>query len=126
MENLIIEATTYTPRISFDAQNTLLLISGKSYPENTFEFYKPVNKWIEDYLATTEHEKISVSLDLEYLNSSSLKAYFDMFDCFEEAQKKGKILDITWLYDEEDDITEETGIDFIEDFESLDIKLVTK
>ena len=60
------------------------------------------------------------------MNSSSLKAYFDMFDCFEGAHKEGKILEIKWIYDEEDDISEETGEDFIEDFECLNIELVKK
>jgi len=126
MENLIIEATTYTPNINFDAVNGELSISGKSYPENTFEFYKPVNEWIIKYLESTPTKNINIKLDLEYLNSSSLKAYFDMFDSFEEAQNFGKIIEVKWLYDSEDDITEETGEDFIEDFQDLNIELVVK
>ena len=62
MENLIIEATTYTPNINFDAVNGELSISGKSYPENTFEFYKPVNEWIIKYLETTPTKNINIKL----------------------------------------------------------------
>jgi len=126
MENLHITATDYTPDINFDAKCGILEMKGKSYPENTFEFYKPINKWIHDYLTTTLCEKVSINLNIEYMNSSSLKAYFDMFDSFEEAHNDGKILEIKWIYDEEDDISEETGEDFIEDFENLNIQLVIK
>ena len=126
MKNLNIEMTEYTPSIDFDAQNGILNIKGKSYPENTFEFYTPVNKWIKDYFASISNEKTYINMDVDYLNSSSLKAYFDMFDMFEEAHNMAKIIEIKWIYDEEDDITEETGEDFIEDFEDLNIQLVTK
>ena len=126
MQNLQIEATDYTPTINFDSQSGVLNIKGKSYPENTFEFYKPVSQWIQDYFTITTCEKTSINLDVEYMNSSSLKAYFDMFDSFEEAHNKGKTVEIKWIYDEEDDISEETGEDFIEDFECLNIELIKK
>jgi hypothetical protein len=126
MENLNIEATKYTPHISLNSQTKIFDIIGKSYPENTFEFYKPVITWVEEFLKTISDEKITINLDLEYLNSSSLKAYFDLFDILEVAHDNGKSIEVKWIYDKENDIAEETGEDFIEDFESLNIELVTK
>ena len=126
MENLIIKATKYTPEINLDATTKILTIVGKSYPENTFEFYKPVSLWVEEFLETQYDDEIVFNIDLEYLNSSSLKAYFDLFDCIEIAHDKGQKLAINWIYDEDNDIAEETGEDFIADFESLNIKLVIK
>jgi len=126
MENLKIEATQYTPEIDFNSQSSVLSIVGKSYPENTFEYYKPIVNWIEEYLKTINDELLRVNLDLEYLNSSSLKAYFDLFDLLEIAHDEGKNIQIKWIYDEENDISEETGEDFIADFKSLDIELVIK
>ncbi len=125
MQNLKLEATKYTPEINLDIKGTVSFV-GKSYPENTFEFYKPINNWILDYFKITTCEKTTINLNVEYMNSSSLKAYFDMFDSFEEAHNDGKALEINWIYDKEDDISEETGEDFIEDFESLNIKLIIK
>jgi len=124
MENLKLEKTNYIPEFDLNAQTGVLSIRGKSYPENTFEVYKPINEWIKSYLKDTSNEKTVVYLELTYLNSSSLKAYFDIFDLFEEATKDGKVIEISWIYESEDDIIEETGEDFIEDFESLKIKLV--
>lgn len=126
MENLKIEATKYTPLIDFDVSTGKIDVIGKSYPENTFEFYRPVIAWVEAYFEQTSHETTCVNLDLEYLNSSSLKAYFDLFDIFEAVQEKGSKLEIKWIFDEDNDIAEETGEDFIADFESLNIELVVK
>jgi len=126
MNNLVIEETQYTPKINFNVALNTLEIIGKSYPENTFEYYKPIILWIEEYLENVADESILVRLDLEYLNSSSLKAYFDIFDMLEEAHEDGKKIKIEWLFDEDNDISEETGEDFIADFESLNIELVVK
>jgi len=126
MENLIIKATKYTPEINLDASTNILSIVGKSYPENTFEFYKPVMIWVEKFLEIKYEKEIVFNIELEYLNSSSLKAYFDLFDCIELAHEKGQNLAINWIYDEDNDIAEETGEDFIADFESLSIKLIVK
>ncbi len=126
MENLIIKATKYTPEINLDASTNILSIVGKSYPENTFEFYKPVMIWVEKFLEIKYEKEIVFNIELEYLNSSSLKAYFDLFDCIELAHEKGQNLVINWIYDEDNDIAEETGEDFIADFESLSIKLIVK
>jgi len=126
MENLNIEATKYTPKIDFNVETNILNIIGKSYPENTFEYYKPIVNWIEEYLETIDDAVVLINLDLEYLNSSSLKAYFDLFDLLEIAHDEGKNITINWIYDEENDISEETGEDFIADFENLNITLKIK
>ena len=111
MENLHIKATKYTPEIYLNAKTNVFDIAGKSYPENTFEFYKPVIQWVESFFENVTNEKILVNLDLEYLNSSSLKAYFDLFDILEIAHNDGKSIEVKWIYDEDNDIAEETGED---------------
>jgi len=126
MENLQIEATKYTPQIDFNAADAVMNIIGKSYPENTFEYYKPIITWIQEYLEQVTDKEMIFNFDLEYLNSSSLKAYFDIFDIIEVAHDNNKNIKINWIYDEDNDIAEETGEDFMEDFESLNIKLVVK
>ncbi len=126
MENLLIQETKYTPRVELNADDGTIKISGKSYPENTFDYYLPITNWIENYFKESQNVKTTVDLDLEYLNSSSLKAYFDMFDILEDASQNKKEIKINWIYDEDNDISQETGEDFIEDFEDLDISLVVK
>ncbi len=135
MENLNIEATKYTPEIIFDKSGKLS-IKGKSYPENTFEFYAPVMGWIKLYFLidtlpklhfSTDSLSKELTLDMEiiYFNSSSSKLFFDLFDVFEE-NKENFDITINWLYDEDNESAREAGEDFIEDFENLNIKLVPK
>ena len=124
MENLKIEATKYTPEINLDSNGTISL-SGKSYPENTFEFYAPVMEWVEKYFEASAAETTTVNMEIIYFNSSSSKLFFDFFDLLEE-NSEDHTIEINWIYDEENESAEEAGEDFIEDFEGLNIKLVTK
>ena len=69
MENLHIETTKYTPEIKLDAQNGVIDIRGKSYPENTFEFYKPMMEWVEEYFNSCAKEETIVNMEIIYFNS---------------------------------------------------------
>jgi len=124
MENLKLEATQYTPEVTLDTNGTISLV-GKSYPENTFEFYAPMMKWLEQYFEEAPAETTVVNMEIIYFNSSSSKLFFDLFDLLEENATDHNI-EINWIYDEENESAEEAGEDFIEDFEELNIKLVTK
>ena len=124
MENLNIEETKYTPKINLDTNGTISLV-GKSYPENTFEFYAPMMDWVQKYFESSAADETIVNLEITYFNSSSSKLFFDFFDLLEENSEEHKIV-INWIYDEENESAEEAGEDFIEDFEDLNINLVTK
>jgi len=126
MENLIIDETIYTPRINLDAGNGLIELVGKSYPENTFEFYKPMMDWVESYFSGNEQAKTIINFEIIYFNSSSSKLFFDFFDLIEEVTEKGKYVEINWIYDPDNDSALEAGEDFKEDFVKLNFKLVEK
>jgi len=123
MENLIIEETKYTPKIELNGDGNFS-IKGKSFPENTFEFYKPVMEWLKNYFENPA-DKTTLDMEIIYFNSSSSKLFFDLFDLFEENKNKTDI-EINWIYDEENESAEEAGEDFIEDFEDLKINLAPK
>jgi hypothetical protein len=125
MENLNIEATQYTPDIAFDVSGKLSL-KGKSYPENTFEFYAPVMDWIKAYFSNDASPKtLTLDIEITYFNSSSSKLFFDFFDLLDENKDDFEIT-VNWIYDEENESALEAGEDFIDDFEDLNIKLVSK
>jgi len=126
MENLHIEATKYTPQIDLDAESGLMRFTGKSYPENTFDFYQPTMKWIKDFFEQKINTKSRLEMDIVYFNSSSSKLFFDLFDIIEEAQEEGNTITVRWLYDAENENALEAGEDFKEDFESLDFNLIKK
>jgi hypothetical protein len=124
MEILRIEASQYTPKISMDAKEGIIEIEGKSYPENTFEFYKPVIAWVEEYFENPQ-EKTVLNMEIIYFNSSSSKLFFDLFDIIEEHHQDSDIT-INWIYDAENETSKEAGEEFQEDFESLNIQLQEK
>lgn len=126
MENLIIEETKYTPSINLNAESGILELIGKSYPENTFEFYKPMMEWTEEYFNGNQQEETTVNLEIIYFNSSSSKLFFDFFDLLEESHNNGKKISVNWIYDEENEAALEAGEDFQEDFEDLKFNLVEK
>ena len=49
MEILNLEGTEDTPKIILDKKNGIFEISGRSLPEDSAEFYRPVLEWIEKY-----------------------------------------------------------------------------
>ena len=122
MENLIIEETKYTPTISLDINGTVSIV-GKSYPENTFEFYAPVMEWLGAYFEEG-NKKLTLNMEITYFNSSSSKLFFDMFDLLDENNSDDLV--INWIYDEDNESALEAGEDFKDDFENLTINFVTK
>ena len=122
MENLQIEETKYTPQIDMNI-NGEINIKGKSYPENTFEFYTPVMEWISSYF-DLGNKALTLNMEITYFNSSSSKLFFDLLDLLEENNSDEII--INWIYDEENESALEAGEDFKDDFENLNFNLVVK
>lgn len=120
MENLKIEHTKYTPEIDFNSDENILKIIGKSTPENTFEFFEPVKKWLQDYF--NETKECTVVFNIPYFNSSSSRAIYDIFDILSDADDS--TITINWEYNENNENGEESGEEFKEDFEDLNINLV--
>jgi hypothetical protein len=125
MENLTFEATNSTPEIQANHSNNTIEIRGKSYPENTFEFYQPLMDWVEAYFKT-DQTKLKISFEIQYFNSSTSKVFYDLFDLLEESRTSGKSIVVDWEFDPENVSAEEAGEDFKEDFEDMEINLVGK
>jgi hypothetical protein len=125
MDNLNIEATNSTPAIIADASSGVVHIRGKSYPENTFEFYQSTLNWLTDYL-TADGAQLKITFESLYFNSSTSQVFYDLFDLLEEARGAGKAIVVNWEYDEENVSAEEAGEDLKEDFEAIDFHLVVK
>ena len=124
MKNLELDATKRTPKINLNT-NGIMSMTGKSYPENTFEFYAPVMEWLEQYFESEMPQESIFNLELTYFNSGSSKLFFNFFDLLAENSKKHTIV-VNWIYDEDNESAEEAGEDFIEDFEELNIVLQAK
>ncbi len=111
MEALRIESTHKTPRIILDPENGIFEISGRSIPEDSVGFYKPIFEWIEAY-AQNPLPVTHVKFDLEYFNTSSSKNILEVLKRLEAIHTSGHEVRVTWYYDEDDEDMEETGQDY--------------
>ncbi|MCK4345969.1 MAG: DUF1987 domain-containing protein [Bacteroidales bacterium] len=114
MEPISIEGSPKTPTVKFDAGEGIIEIKGRSIPENSIEFYKPLVDWLEEYkkdpLALTK-----VNIQLEYFNTSSSKCILDVFKKLEAIHKAKHDVEVNWYYEEDDEDMLEAG----EDYESI-------
>ncbi len=114
MEPIIIEGTPKTPSVRFDATQGIIEIKGRSIPENSIEFYKPLVDWLEQYSGNPAPQT-SVNIHLEYFNTSSSKCILDVFKKLEVIHKAKNDVVVNWYYEEDDEDMLEAG----EDYESI-------
>jgi len=111
MDTLSIEGTPKTPTVRFDGSKGSVEIKGRSIPENSIEFYKPLVDWLEAY-AKEAKPQTQVNIQLEYFNTSSSKCILDVFKKLEAIQKINQGVTINWFYDEDDEDMLEAGQDY--------------
>ncbi len=111
METIVREGTPKTPYVRFDGEKGIIEIKGRSIPENSIEFYKPLIDWLEEYGGATSSET-AVNVQLEYFNTSSSKCILDIFKKLEVMFKKGKKVEVNWYYEEDDEDMFEAGEDY--------------
>lgn len=114
MEPIIIEGTAKTPTVKFDSSEGVFKLEGRSIPENSVEFYKPLVDWLESY-KESPLQKTVVEVKLEYFNTSSSKCILDVFKKLEVIHKAKNEVQIKWFYEEDDEDMLEAG----EDYESI-------
>lgn len=113
MESLNIKGRYDTPTIVFDPESSFFEISGRSYPEDTAEFYIPVLNWVDDYVKTP-NSATEFRFKLDYFNSSSYKPFLDILLKLEGIKNAGKEILIQWHYKEGDWDIKEAGEEFAE------------
>ncbi len=113
MNDLIIKGTHKTPNILLIADMGKLEFSGRSIPENSVEFYYPIEEWVEKYLENPS-EITTIIVKFEYFNTSSSKSIFEILKKFEKLFKSGKEVLVQWFYEQEDEDMQESGEDFRE------------
>ena len=114
MEPIIIEGTPKTPTVKFDKTDAVFEIKGRSIPENSVEFYKPLVDWLDNY-KESPLPKTVVNIRLEYFNTSSSKCILDVFKKLEAIHKSNNEVEVNWYYEEDDEDMLEAG----EDYESI-------
>lgn len=111
MGKITIEGSAKTPTVSFDPDDAVMELKGRSIPENSIEFYKPVVDALEEY-SKEPKEATEINIQLEYFNTSSSKCILDLFKKLESIHKTGKEVVINWHYEEDDEDMLEAGEDY--------------
>ncbi len=111
VNSFVIESSVKTPSINFDPNGNFEL-KGKSIPENTVMFYKPLFEWLDNYIQQPAPQT-TLNIQLDYFNTSSSKCIVDLFKKLELISKNGNNkATINWLYDDDDDDMLEAGEDY--------------
>lgn len=111
VNSYILEQSAKTPLINFDSNGSFEL-KGKSIPENTTVYYKPLFEWLDIY-SQNPAPQTELNIQLDYFNTSSSKSIVDLFKKLELIAKSGKgQAVINWLYNHEDVDMLEAGEDY--------------
>ena len=103
--NTLIPGTNRTPAISFQDGN--LAISGRSYMENSVEFYAPIKKLVDEY-----NGPINVEIGLDFFNTSSSKCLMDLLSIVDKKCVSGQESKIKWSYKADDEDMKDSAEEF--------------
>lgn len=111
MEKLYLEGSAKTPSINFDNETGVLELRGRSIPENSIEFFRPLNDWLDDYKLSPKSET-RIEVRLEYFNTSSSKCILDLFKRLEKMNGGATEVRVNWYFEKDDEDMEEAGEDY--------------
>ncbi|MGC9344087.1 MAG: DUF1987 domain-containing protein [Bacteroidales bacterium] len=95
MKDLKIKPTKKSPGIELKPGE--LSFSGCSIINDPREFFQPVMDWVKEYTKNPS-EKTVVNIKFEYIDSASVKSFFDILKEMEKISKKNS-LELNWYYD---------------------------
>ena len=111
MADLNLEGSPKTPTIEFNSGSGYLLIRGRSIPENSIVFYKPLIESLDAYKNDSQ-SNTKVDIQLEYFNTSSSKCILDVFKKLEAINSGNSEVVVNWYYEEDDEDMLEAGEDY--------------
>jgi hypothetical protein len=124
MKKLYIKETLNSPKVLFDPSKLRYEISGKSFPENSKTFYQPVFDWIDE--ATDDiNDKIQLSLNFDYISSSSVITIKQLLTKVKSLCEKGANIQVLWHYDPADPDIKEIGEEY-KKLVGIDIQFIEK
>jgi hypothetical protein len=109
LNNFIINQTTQTPRVAFDAEVGSGEIVGVSYPEHANDFYAAVHEWIDQYFAEYPSRELHVAFNLNYFNTATNKEVRLLMKHLDKLYTEEKSVRVTWFYEDGDEDMEDIG-----------------
>lgn len=111
MDKLVLQGSPKTPEVNFDQETGLISLRGRSIPENSIEFFQPINDWIDLYCQSPQTDTV-LDIRLEYFNTSSSKCILDIFKKFEKLNAGSANVIVRWYFETDDEDMEEAGEDY--------------
>lgn len=115
MKAFDIEATSHSPKVSFNPEAKQFEISGESRPENASVFYKPLLDWIKEVEGNLDSgsddtsDPFKFDFRFDYFNSTSAKFILDFCKKIGRLHGMGLNVNVRWLYEEDDEDMLEVG-----------------
>jgi len=107
MKELKIPPTKNSPEIVLTPDGAIK-IRGRSIHENSINFFKPVEDWLNEYIKEPA-DVTSIDVNLEYFNSASSKIIINLLQKISYVRLKNKKFIINWYYEEGDEDILERG-----------------
>lgn len=104
------EATEQTPSVIYEAEQNTLRLEGRCIPENAAEFFSPVIAFVHGRVASGQ--PLTLSIKLDYFNTSSSRQLYQLFQNLQAAQQKGAEVKVLWRYAAHDEELLESGQDY--------------
>ena len=107
VNELRILPTKDTPEIILNPDG-MIKIRGRSRIEDTNEFFKQIEVWIDEYICNPA-DITCVDFHLEYISTNNQKFYITLINKIKPIKLKNKKYIINWYYDEGDEDILEKG-----------------
>ena len=123
--NYKVDGTKDTPLIEVTGggEQTSIVISGVSMPENPLKFYETLLNEMENYLDSPSN-KTKIEMNLSYINSGSLKQLFNILFMLEEVHEDNGGVELIWKFKSTDNLMKDKGEDIKEMIE-IPVELVS-
>ncbi len=103
-----LDGTQDTPYVDLDANKEVLNMSGRSLPEDVWEFYEPILNWFDNY-AELDKNRTVVEFKFDYFSTASSRIFLDILRKLEDMKHKGKEVKVRWFYPDDDEDMFEAG-----------------
>lgn len=107
MQVIQLAGTEQTPQVHLNKEQGIFEFSGRSLTDNASTFYRPIMAWMKEY-AEAPNSKTELVFKMEYLNTASSKAIFDLLTIVEGIDGAK----VVWSFQDDDEDMEETGEEF--------------
>lgn len=118
----LIEGDKRSPKIEAHFERGFIEISGISLPENPYNFYLPLQKEIENYVAKPKNKTL-LSIKLEYFNTGSALALRNTIQKLHDNLPKESFT-IKWYYEKDDTDMFDSGEEFSALFEDSNFEII--